>query len=223
MTRAVAIDGPAGAGKSTIAKRVAQDLGYHYVDTGALYRAVAVLAIDREWRVESEEWSEELARSEINVEYEDNGQHVYVDGFDVTGRLRTPEVSLLSSNVARLGFVRDRILQIERDIAERYDVVMDGRDIGTCVLPNALVKIYLTASAGVRAERRYKELVTKNMLTDSVSQESILQEIIDRDRRDMTREIAPLRQANDAVLLDTSDMDIDTAVAAVEAIIARSM
>ncbi len=206
----IAIDGPAGAGKSTIAKLVSKKLNYIYVDTGALYRGIAChmigLGIPGE---DTDRIIEETSKIEADIRYVDGVQHVYINGEDVTANLRTEEVGIMASVVARIPEVRAALLDIQRRLAKENDVVMDGRDIGTCVLPDAEVKIYLTASADVRAKRRYDELKAKGEEADI---ELIKKDIIERDERDMNREISPLKQADDAVLVDTSDMSIEEVV-----------
>ncbi len=203
----VAIDGPAGAGKSTIARQVSDELGYIYVDTGALYRGVAHHMLSLGYGDGDEEAiAEKAGRVKADVRYVGSAQHVFINDEDVTAFLRTEETGNMASIVARIPRVRETLLDTQRRLAAENDVVMDGRDIGTCVLPYAEAKIYLTASADVRAKRRYDELTAKGEAPDY---EMIRQTIIDRDERDMNREIAPLRQAEDAVLVDSSDMTID--------------
>ncbi len=219
----VAIDGPAGAGKSTIAKRVAKEMGFVYVDTGALYRALAVCFLDAGILTGDpgepltdevlDKITEACKNADIEVRYEDGQQQVFLDGVNITGRLREEAVGNLSSRCAALPQVRERLLDMQRELAQNYDVVMDGRDIGTCILPDADVKVFLTASAADRALRRYKELQEKG---ESCSLEEIRKDIIARDERDMNREIAPLTKAPDAVLIDSSDMSIPEVAAAVK-------
>ena len=203
--RSIAIDGPSGAGKSTLAKRLAEQLGFRYVDTGAIYRTVG-LAVQRHGLDPTDGTAVGglLQEIDISISYDDTGlQRMYLQGEDVTGAIRMNEISAYASKVSALPAVRDFLLDTQRDMARRHDVVMDGRDIGTVVLPNADVKIYLTAAAEARAQRRYLELLQRGQQAD---RDTILQEVIDRDRRDMEREIAPLRQAEDAVLVDTTEM-----------------
>ena len=203
----IAIDGPAGAGKSTIAKLVSKKLNYIYVDTGALYRGIACHMISLTIPGENtDKIIEETSRIEADIRYVDGVQHVYINGEDVTAHLRTEEVGNMASVVAKIPEVREALLGIQRRLAKENDVVMDGRDIGTCVLPDAEVKIYLTASADVRAKRRYDELKAKGEEADI---ELIKKDIIERDERDMNREVSPLKQASDAVLVDSSDMSIE--------------
>ncbi|MBE5878812.1 MAG: (d)CMP kinase [Lachnospiraceae bacterium] len=203
----VAIDGPAGAGKSTIAKEVAKELGYIYVDTGAMYRAIALYLIRNGVKAEENELiSEKCKEADVTIEYVDGKQVVFLNGEDVNGFIRTEEVGSMASSSSTNQDVRKRLLGLQRELAEKNDVIMDGRDIGTNILPNAQAKIYLTASIEVRAKRRYDELVAKGMECDY---EEIKKEIAIRDERDMNREIAPLRQAKDAVLLDSSELSVE--------------
>ncbi len=217
-TYAVAIDGPAGAGKSTLARLLAQELGWYYVDTGAIYRTVAyfldLLGI-------SPKDADGVARyiDEVNVEirYDDQGvQHMWMNGMDVTEEIRTPDISQKASLVSAHPPVRQALLELQRSLAERHNVVMDGRDIGTVVLPQAAVKLFLTASPEVRAQRRYAELQAKGK-KDTYAQ--VLEDLRRRDRQDTTRAVAPLRQAPDAVLLDTTELDIPQTLAAMRAIV----
>ncbi len=203
----VAIDGPAGAGKSTIAKEVAKELGYIYVDTGAMYRAIALYLIRNGVKAEENELiSEKCKEADVTIEYVDGKQVVFLNGEDVNGFIRTEEVGSMASSSSTNQDVRKRLLGLQRELAEKNDVIMDGRDIGTNILPNAQAKIYLTASIEVRAKRRYDELVAKGIECDY---EEIKKEIAIRDERDMNREIAPLRQAKDAVLLDSSELSVE--------------
>ena len=212
MARSIAIDGPAGAGKSTIAKRVAKELGFIYVDTGAMYRALALYMI-REG-IASDDIDNVVSackRADVTIKHENNEQVVYLNGDNVNGLIRTEEVGKMTSAISVNAAVREKLVGLQQKLAEVTDVVMDGRDIGAVVLPNADLKIYLTASSRVRAERRYKELVAKNV---ECNLEEIEKDIIDRDYRDMHRELSPLKQADDAILVDatklnSSDMTID--------------
>ncbi len=203
---AIAIDGPAGAGKSTIAKKVAKELGYIYVDTGALYRAIAYYLLTNQIDIENEEsLTKACDRITIRIAYEQDVQQVYLNEENVTSYLRTEETGNMASKSSAKPQVRAALLDLQRNMAKEYDVVMDGRDIGTNVLPDAEVKIYLTASSKERAKRRYKELVEKGETADF---DKIEADIIERDNRDMNRAIAPLKRAEDAVLVDSSDMSI---------------
>lgn len=216
----VAIDGPAGAGKSTMAKCLARKLGFVYVDTGAIYRTVGyhmnLMGIGPRDKDGVERLLDDV---NLRITYGDDGsQHMLLNGFDVTEEIRTPEMSKIASEISAQPAVREFLLDMQRDIARTHNVIMDGRDIGTVVLPQADVKIYLTASARIRAERRMKEQEAKGQ---KQSFEKVLQEIEARDHQDMTRAIAPLKQAKDAVLLDTSELNLEESVAAMEAIIAQ--
>lgn len=207
----IAIDGPAGAGKSTIAKLAAKELGFLYVDTGAMYRSIALYFIEKNVSLDDED-AIANACSNINIEikYEDGVQQVYLNGKNVSLEIRQEQVGNMASKVAAKKAVRDKLLSLQRDIAADNDVIMDGRDIGTFVLPNAEIKIYLTASVKTRAKRRYDELVSKG---ESPDINKIEADIEQRDYQDMNREIAPLKQADDAIFLDTSDMNIEQVVA----------
>jgi len=217
-TYAIAIDGPAGAGKSTIAKRLAKELGYYYVDTGAIYRTVAyfldLLGISPKDVDGVERYIDELT---IGIEYDEEGnQHMIMNGMDVTNDIRTQDISQKASLVSAHGVVRGVLLDMQRDVAKAHNVIMDGRDIGTVVLPKANVKIFLTASAEVRAQRRTEELTAKGQKANYAQ---ILKEIQQRDYQDTHRELAPLKMAKDSVKVDTSDLDIDGVVAAILAIV----
>ena len=221
-TYSIAIDGPAGAGKSTIAKRLAKELGYHYVDTGAIYRTVAYF-LDL-WGVSPKDidgvtrYIDELT---INIEYDEEGvQHTIMNGMYVTGDIRTQDVSQKASLVSAHAIVRDMLLDMQRDVAKQYNVIMDGRDIGTVVLPKANVKIFLTADPEVRAKRRCDELIAKGQKANF---ETILKEIKQRDYQDTHREVAPLKMARDSIKVDTSDMDIDQVVAAIREIAGKKI
>ena len=210
----VAIDGPAGAGKSTIARRLAAELGYRYVDTGAIYRTVAYF-MDL-WGVSPKDvdgvnrYIDELT---IGIEYDEDGlQHMIMNGMDVTEDIRTQEISQKASLISAHACVREMLLDMQRDLANAYDVVMDGRDIGTVVLPKASVKIFLTASAEVRAKRRCNELLAKGQ---KAKYETVLKEIQQRDFQDTHREIAPLKMSRDSIKVDTSEMGIDEVVASI--------
>ena len=212
-TISIAIDGPAGAGKSTIARRLAAELGYYYVDTGAIYRTVAYF-LDL-WGVSPKDidgvtrYIDELT---VEIEYDEDGkQHMIMNGMDVTDDIRTQDISKKASQVAAHAVVRDMLLDMQRDMAKKHNVVMDGRDIGSVVLPKAQVKIFLTASAEVRAKRRAAELEAKGQKANF---NQILKEIKDRDFQDTHREVAPLKMCRDSVKVDTSDMDSDAVIAA---------
>lgn len=207
----VAIDGPAGAGKSTIAKLVAKKLGFVYVDTGSMYRAMALACLREGLKADEEKNICDVCEGlDVSLEYDENGaQQVILNGENVNAYIRTEEVGNMTSAIAVYGPVRQKLVQLQRKLGEKYDVIMDGRDIGTCVLKDAPVKIYLTASSRTRAERRYKELTEKGI---ECNIDDIEKDIIERDYRDMHREISPLKQAEDAVLVDTSHMGIDEVV-----------
>jgi CMP/dCMP kinase len=216
----IAIDGPAGAGKSTVAQQVAKRLAYLYIDTGSMYRALAWAVLNNRVPIDDEEAVSGLLReSEIRLERERDSQRVFWNGQDITDQIRTPEVSQYASIVASYPSVREQMLVLQRHMAAGGNVVMDGRDIGTHVLPDADVKIFLTASTRERAERRLKELLAKGHQTDLATLEA---EIAERDKRDMEREAAPLRQADDAVLVDTTGMTIDQVVERILKICERS-
>lgn len=206
----IAIDGPAGAGKSTIARRVAKEKGYIYVDTGAMYRAIGLYFMNEGVDVENDAAVfEALAAIQVEIRYESGEQQVYLNGKNVSKEIRQEAVGNMASRVATRQAVRDKLLDLQRNLASTQDVVMDGRDIGTFVLPDAELKIYLTASVDTRAKRRYQELVEKQMPADL---EEIKRDIEARDYQDMHRAIAPLSQAEDAYYLDSSDMTIDEVV-----------
>ena len=210
MSFNIAIDGPAGAGKSTIAKKIAKELGFVYVDTGAMYRAMALYFLRSNISNEDEQAISRASENvEITIQYENGEQQVFLNGENVNSKIRTEEVGQMASKSAAVPQVRSWLIDLQRDLAVTQDVIMDGRDIGTCVLPQATVKIYLTASADVRAKRRYDEYCAKGMDCDY---EEILNTVKKRDMQDMTRAIAPLKQADDAVLLDTSDLSIEEVV-----------
>ena len=217
-TYSIAIDGPAGAGKSTIAKRLAKELGYYYVDTGAIYRTVAYF-LDL-WGVSPKDidnvnrYIDELT---VGIEYDEDGlQHMIMNGMDVTGEIRTQDISQKASLVSAHACVREMLLDMQRDVAKQHNVIMDGRDIGTVVLPKADVKFFLTASPEVRAERRTKELLAKGQ---KAVYETILKEIIQRDYQDTHRPIAPLKMCRDSIKLDTSEMTIEEVVAEMRRIV----
>ena len=209
----VAIDGPAGAGKSTIAKLVAKEKGYIYVDTGAMYRGLAIHFLDKGIKPgETDKVIEACKDAEVTIAYEDGVQHVYLNGTVISSRLRNEEVGNMASVTSAIPEVRKKLLELQQNLAKTQNVITDGRDIGNCVLPDADVKVYLTASVETRAKRRYQELQEKG---EDCNLEEIAHDIEERDHRDMTREIAPLKQAEDAVLIDSSDMTIDEVVKAI--------
>ncbi|MCR4585154.1 MAG: (d)CMP kinase [Lachnospiraceae bacterium] len=213
----VAIDGPAGAGKSTIAKSLSKKLGVIYVDTGAMYRAMALFLLRRGVDPkDSTAISKNCADADISIAFENGAQQVMLNGENVSGLIRTEEVSSMASKSSVNPDVRAKLVELQQKLAEKEALVMDGRDIGTVVLPKAEVKIYLTASSAVRAKRRYDELKAKG---EDCDLKQIEADIIERDHRDMTREISPLKQADDAVLVDTSDMGIEEAENALMAIV----
>ena len=221
-TYSIAIDGPAGAGKSTIAKRLAKELGYQYVDTGAIYRTVAYF-LDL-WGVSPKDidgvtrYIDELT---IGIEYDEDGvQHMIMNGMDVTDDIRTQDISQKASLVSAHAIVRDMLLDMQRDVAKQYNVIMDGRDIGTVVLPKANVKIFLTASAEVRAKRRTEELTAKGQ---KANYNQILKEIQQRDYQDTHREVAPLKLARDSIKVDTSEMDIEQVIAEIKTIVGKKI
>lgn len=216
MSFNIAIDGPAGAGKSTIAKRVAKDLSFIYVDTGAMYRAIALYLIRSKVSPADQEALKKACENiEITISYENGEQQVILNGENVTGLIRTEEVGNMASTASANPPVREKLLDLQRNLARNSDVLMDGRDIGTNVLPDAQLKIYLTASSATRARRRYLELQQKgeNCLLDEIERD-----IIERDQRDMNRDIAPLKQAEDAILVDSSNMGIDQVVERIRAL-----
>ncbi len=218
----IAIDGPAGAGKSTIARRLAREMGYMYVDTGAIYRTVAYF-FDL-WGIAPKDidgitrYIDELT---VNIEYDEEGlQHMIMNGMDVTDSIRTQEIGQKASLVSAHQIVRDAMLDMQRDVAKHYNVIMDGRDIGTVVLPKATVKIFLTASPEVRAQRRTKELLEKGQKANF---EKVLAEIKQRDYQDTHRDVAPLKMCRDSIKVDTSEMDLEEAVAAMKKIIEKKV
>ena len=202
----IAIDGPAGAGKSTIAKRVAKELGFIYVDTGAMYRAIALYFLQNQIDASDEETVREALNGiQVSIAYENGEQQILLNGENVTGSIRREEVGNMASVTSAYPAVRKKLLSLQQELAASADVIMDGRDIGTCVLPKAPLKIYLTASVKTRAKRRYEELTEKKIPCNI---EEICKDIEERDYRDMHRDVSPLCQAEDAVLVDSSDMTI---------------
>ena len=216
-TIAVAIDGPAGAGKSTIARRLAKSLNYIYVDKGALYRTVALSVMQS--KVDSDDVSAvvfHLNRISVDITYKGDEQRVLLDGNDVSDLIRTPEVSMMASKTSAIPEVRAFLLGLQRKLAEEHNVVMDGRDIATVVLPDAKVKIFLTASPEVRAKRRYDELIQKG---EKVEFSDVLADLIQRDEQDMNRPVAPLKPSEQSVIVDTSELDLEQAVAAMKSVV----
>lgn len=210
----IAIDGPAGAGKSTIAKMVSAEMGYIYVDTGAMYRAVALYLTEN--NIPDEDADKHMGEVEVALKFVDGAQRVYLGDRDVSELIRTPEISMAASRTSAIPAVRARLFDLQQKLARENNIIMDGRDIGTVVLPNANVKIFLTASAEERAKRRFKELSVK---PDCPTYEEILKDIIQRDYNDMNRETAPLKQAEDAVLVDTTELTLEQSAARIAEII----
>lgn len=205
----VAIDGPAGAGKSTIAKAAAKELGFIYVDTGALYRAIAYNAVTKGVIDDNQKIIDMLIDTNVELKYVDGVQAVYLNGDDVSAYIRTPEISMGASKVSAIPQVREFLLNLQRDIAQKNNVIMDGRDIATVVLPNADVKIFLFASPECRAQRRYKELIEKG---EDVTLEDVLADVNQRDYQDSHREIAPLKPSEDSVMADTSKLNLEESI-----------
>ncbi len=217
MSFNIAIDGPAGAGKSTIAKKLAEDLSYIYVDTGAMYRAMAYYFLQNGIDAADEKAvADACSGVDVTIRYENKEQQVILNGENITSFIRREEVGKMASKTSVYPVVRTKLVQLQRQLAAKENVIMDGRDIGTVVLPDADVKIYMTASSAVRAKRRYDELVAKGV---DCNMDEIEKDIIDRDTRDMNREVSPLKQADDAVLLDSSDLNIEESVEAIKKII----
>ena len=213
MTINVALDGPSGAGKSTIARAAAKKLGYVYVDTGAMYRSVALFMLDNGVDPEDKEGvTALLPKVEISLAYDNGEQRVILNGEDVSERIRTSAVSMAASKTSSYPEVRAFLLDLQKDIARKNNIIMDGRDIGTVILPDAQIKIFLTASAEKRAERRHKELIEKG---ENISFEEVLEDIKKRDEQDMNRETAPLKQADDAILVDTSELTLEESIDAI--------
>lgn len=220
MSYCIAVDGPAGAGKSTIAKSIAKKLGIIYVDTGAMYRAMALFMLQENIDpAEKEKISKACQNADITITYENGEQVVLLNGKNVNGMIRTEEVGNMASASSVNRDVRVKLVELQQKLAKSTSVIMDGRDIGTCVLPDADVKVYLTASSTVRAKRRYEELKNKGISCDL---EQIEADIIERDNRDMNREISPLKQAEDAILVDSSEMNIDEVIEAIITLVRES-
>ena len=216
----IAIDGPAGAGKSTIAKMAAKKLDFIYVDTGAMYRAMALYFLRREIDAKDEKKiAEACEHINVTIAYQEGEQQVLLNGENVNAFIRTEEVSMMTSNTSKYPAVREKLLYLQRELAAANNVIMDGRDIGTCVLPDAELKIYLTASASERAKRRYLEQKERGVESDLAQ---IERDIIARDEQDMNREIAPLKQAEDAIYLDTSDMTIEELVTKIVSLVQKA-
>lgn len=216
----IAIDGPAGAGKSTIAKMAAKKLDFIYVDTGAMYRAMALYFLRREIDAKDEKKiAEACEHINVTIAYQEGEQQVLLNGENVNALIRTEEVSMMTSNTSKYPAVREKLLYLQRELAAANNVIMDGRDIGTCVLPDAELKIYLTASASERAKRRYLEQKERGVESDLAQ---IERDIIARDEQDMNREIAPLKQAEDAIYLDTSDMTIEEVVTKIVSLVQKA-
>lgn len=206
----IAIDGPAGAGKSTISKFVAAEMGFLYIDTGAMYRAIGYKVLENNISLEESEKIDTLAKeSNVEIKISDHGQSIYLDGVDVTDKIRTPEVSMAASKVSAIGGVRKTLVELQRKIAGSNNVIMDGRDIGTVVLPNAEIKIFLTATAEDRAMRRYLELKEKGM---EVNYQDVLEDMQKRDYQDSHRAESPLKAADDATVIDTSGQTLGESV-----------
>ena len=216
----IALDGPSGAGKSTVARRAAEIFDFVYIDTGAMFRSLALKALDTSVDIVSDHDAvvSMLNNTSLDICRKDGQQHMILDGVDVTGKIRTPEVSKAASDIAIIPAVREWVLKAERALARKYDCIMDGRDIGTCVLPNADVKIFLTASAEARAQRRHRELIEKGIDT---SFDEVLSEMKYRDKQDCEREVSPLRMAEDAHLADTTELNLEESVDLVCSIIRK--
>ena len=218
----IAIDGPGGAGKSTVARAVAKQLGFIYVDTGAIYRAIGLKFVRTGKSFTNENIISVLPGTELSLTHIDGEQHIIIDGEDVSSLIRTQKISSAASKVSAVPEVRAFLLDLQRDIARKNNVIMDGRDVGTVILPNAEVKIFLTANVEVRARRRHRELMAKGLETPDTF-ERVLKEVAERDKADSERATAPLKPAEDAVLVDTSDMDFEQSVQTVINIIRRKV
>lgn len=213
----IAIDGPAGAGKSTVARAIAKDYGYIYVDTGALYRALAYKAINNGIDVKDEaNVAEMLGSTKLDITYTEKGQRIILDGEDISDSIRTAQISMGASDISALPFVREWLLDMQKDIARKNDCIMDGRDIGTTILPDAEIKIFLTASVEERANRRYKELVAKG---ESITLEAVIEDVKTRDYNDSHRAVSPLKKADDAIEVDTTNLDFGQTVNTIKEII----
>lgn len=218
----IAIDGPGGAGKSTVARAVAKQLGFIYVDTGAIYRAIGLKFVRTGKSFTNENIISVLPGTELSLTHIDGEQHIIIDGEDVSSLIRTQEISSAASKVSAVPEVRAFLLDLQRDIARKNNVIMDGRDVGTVILPNAEVKIFLTANVEIRARRRHRELMAKGLETPDTF-ERVLKEVAERDKADSERATAPIKPAEDAVLVDTSDMDFEQSVQTVINIIRRKV
>ncbi len=218
----IAIDGPSGAGKSTLARLIAKKMGYVYIDTGAMYRAAALKMINLGIDVKNDADGviKAISDTDIEISHLDDGQHIFLDKKDVTSLIRTPDVSMGASAVATIKEVRLKLVEMQRKIAQKCNCIMDGRDIGTYVLPDADIKIFLTASAEERAKRRYAELLEKG---ENVSYDEVLADMIKRDKNDSERTFAPLKAASDSIKVDTSKIDLDESVRLIEDIILDRM
>lgn len=206
----VAIDGPAGAGKSSVAREAAKRLGFVYIDTGAMYRACALYAIENNIKISKDSVNEAvLDKIKIDIEYDENGQKIFLCGKDVSERIREADASIGASDISTIPAVREKMTALQKSMTKKGNVIMDGRDIGTCVIPDAEVKIFLTASVSERAQRRYRELIQKGINADF---EQVKKDIEYRDKNDAEREVAPLKQADDAILLDTTDITAEQTV-----------
>lgn len=206
----IAIDGPAGAGKSTIAKAIAKELGFVYVDTGALYRTAGVFALENGVEIsDNENLKHLIEQTKVNIKYVNGEQKVYCNGEDYSLKIRTPEASMAASDISKIPFIREYLLSLQRDIASENDCIMDGRDIGTVVLPKAQIKIFLTADVKERAKRRYKELLEKG---SGISFDEVLEDMKKRDYQDSHRGIAPLKPAEDSVIVDTSELSLEESI-----------
>ena len=213
----IAIDGPAGAGKSTVARAIAKDYGYIYVDTGALYRALAYKAINNGIDVKDEaNVAKMLGSTKLDITYTEKGQRIILDGEDISDSIRTAQISMGASDISALPFVREWLLDMQKDIARKNDCIMDGRDIGTTILPDAEIKIFLTASVEERANRRYKELVAKG---ESITLEAVIEDVKTRDYNDSHRAVSPLKKADDAIEVDTTNLDFGQTVNTIREII----